>query len=204
MVKVTVFVEGGRRGNRRLNSAYRQAFHTFFEKAFRTVLKQDDLRGRLPSVIPSGSGSEAFDDFSRAVKKAGLQEKTFLLVDSEGPVAAGDSTWVHIKKTLDCSRPKNADEDSAHLMVQCIESWFFADAAALARAGFQINKLKSVANVEEIPKKDALENLKGANGEKYKKSAAPDILEKLDPQKVTSASSHAARFVQALCAAAKL
>jgi hypothetical protein len=91
------------------------------------------------------------------------------------------------------------------LMVQCMESWFLADGAALEKffgQGFRRNALPNRAEVENVPKQDVLAALKQATREcaaKYKKgSHSFEVLATLDPEKIAQASPYAHRLFETL------
>ena len=90
-------------------------------------------------------------------------------------------------------------------MVECMESWFYADKETLTGFfgdGFSPNAL-SAAKVEEIPKGDVLKGLATATrrsrkGAYDKGRHAFAILGLLDPAKVCAGSPHAQRLVDGL------
>lgn len=123
------------------------------------------LEGRMPRLVASGGRERAFDDFRTALKTAGTESFTVLLVDSEAAVAAGNDPWAHLKSHDDWDKPAMAADDGAHLMVQCMESWFLADKDTLAAffgSGFNPGALPASEEVEDIPKQDVLSGLKAA------------------------------------------
>ena len=87
-----------------------------------------------------------------------------------------------------------------------MESWFYADKEALERffgRDFNAKALPGNKNIERIPKEDVLSGLKRATrnakrGRYDKGLHSFSILEQLDPQKVTAASPHARRLMDAL------
>ena len=187
----TIHVEGG--GSRDfLKAECRRAFKKFFRNA--------GFADRLLKIRPCGARDEAYRSFRRAVA-ANKGQAHFLLVDAEGPVAAG-TPWEH----LGWVRPSTAAVDSAFLMVQCMESWFYADKEALERLlgrDFNARALPGDKNIERIPKEDVLSGLKRATrnvkGGRYDKGEHSfKILEQIDPQKVTAASPQARRLMDAL------
>ena len=195
-MKVKVYVEGG--GDTRfLRTQCREGFKDFFCKA--------GLEGRMPSIHPCGGRMKAFKDFRTALKNAGTESFIILLVDSEDGVAAGP--WAHLKRRDNWHKPAAATDDNAHLMAQCMESWFLADQDQLAAFfgdGFNRGALPKRLAVEEIPKQDVLNGLQaatrncGKKGEYHKGRHAFKILSCLDPEKVTAASPHARRLVETL------
>lgn len=200
----TVYVEGG--GNSKaLRSECRKGFRQFFENA--------GLKGRMPSIVACGSRQTAFNDYVLAVAKPGNNRFCVLLVDSEGPVAEEDDSWAHVKKQDNWDRPQNAEDDGAHLMVQCMESWFLADKANLAAyfgQQFNANALPGNPNIEEIPKNDVLQRLRSASRQCAQKGAydkgrdAFKILSGTDPSEVKGASPYARHLVDTLLSKAGL
>ena len=130
-----------------------------------------------------------------------------LLVDAEEEVTASGA-WDHLRSRDNWRRPPDASNDQCHLMVQVMESWFLADRPALETfygQDFRSNALPGNPNIEQIPKQDVFNRLNRASrdtrkGAYDKGKHSFDILASLDPTKVTAASPHAARFVQALLA----
>ena len=192
MVKTKIYVEGG--GSRALNRQCRRAFRTFFDKAgVASANIEVEARG------PRGEAYNAFcSDSDRGLRK-------LLLVDAEGPVTAR-TAWGHLQQRDGWGRPGGASDDQCHLMVQVMESWFLADVGALEAyygQGFRRGALPSNPNVEEVPKADVDRGLERATRdttkEGYRKGASSfEILSRLDPVKVRSASSYAERLVQVL------
>ncbi len=118
----------------------------------------------MPKVIACGGRRNAYKSFCAEVARTG-GDSALLLVDSEGPLEAEDA-WEHLRQRDSWSRPDDAGADSAHLMVQVMESWFLADRAALARyfgQRFRPNALPQSTRVEGIPKDDVLRGIKDAS-----------------------------------------
>ena len=197
-----LYVEGG--GDRKPSrTKCRQAFQAFLRKA--------GLAGRLPRIFASGSRKQAYADFCHALGASRDDDLAVLLVDSECPVAVDVGPWRHLKDRDGWDKPAGADDDHVHLMVQCMEAWFLADRAALARYfgdGFSDNSLPRRAEVEEISKQDLERGLNAATRNSNPKGAYRKgrdsfaILAELDPDKVANASPHAKRFLETLRAKA--
>ena len=199
-MKCRVYVEGG--GNTKVTrTACRKGFGEFFDRA--------GLRGRMPRVMPCGGRSETYDDFRNALRTARDDEFVILLVDSEEPVAEGSDPWTHLGNRADdrWSKPREAGDDGAQLMVQCMEAWFLADKDSLARffgAGFDRGALPARPDVENVPKGDIETGLKtatrhcGKERRYHKGRHSFAILAELDPGKVTAASPHAKRLVDTI------
>lgn len=198
-MKVTVYVEGG--GDKReLKSKCRQGFSSFFGKA--------GLHGRLPKVVACGGRDQAYDRFCTAIAHQ-PDDFSVLLVDSEGPVVAAQP-WVHLRQRDGWRRPADATEDSAHLMVQMMESWFLADRDCLARYfgdGFRPGALPAEQRaIEDISKEDLEQALQEAPRQSRKRQYAKGrdsfaLLAQLDVNRVLAASPHARRLVDAVSGA---
>ena len=197
-MKSIVYVEGG--GNSKaLRIECRMGFRKFFGKA--------GLKGRMPKISACGSRQKAYKDFCHRLDKAGSREFVALLVDSEGPVAAGSGPWAHLKGRDRWDKPERATDDNAHLMVQCMEAWFLADEDALAKFfgdDFNRNSLPRRMDVEKVAQRDIARGLKMATrqckhkGVYHKGRHSFAIIAELNPDKVTAASRHAERLVQTL------
>lgn len=196
-MNVTVYVEGG--GNvRATKKRCRQGFSALFRKA--------GLSGRMPRVFAAGGREDAWHDFRTAL--AGAEENDFivLLVDSEARVADGATPWGHLRERDRWIRPEGATEENAHMMVQCMESWFLADMDALAGFfgdGFNSGALPRRPDVENVSKRDLERGLRRATrpsskGEYHKGRHSFEILAAVDPGRVIAASPHAKRLVDTL------
>ena len=180
-------------------------------QAFRAFLLNAGLEGRLPRIFASGGRQQAYDDFRHALGTSRDDVLVVLLVDSEGPVANDAGPWRHLKDRDSWDKPDGADDDHVHLMVQCMEAWFLADRAALARYfgdGFNESSLPHRAEVEDVSKQDLQHGLHTATRNSRRKGAYQkgrdsfSILAELNPNKVASASPHAKRFLEFLRAGA--
>ena len=130
-----------------------------------------------------------------------------LLVDSEGPVAEESGPWLHLRNRDGWSRPDDATDENAHLMVQFMEAWFLADkdrVEAFFGRGFNRNAFPGNQNIEEVAKADVLNGLKNATrqcqpkGEYGKGRNSFELLFEIDPSKVQAASPHAERLISTL------
>ena len=187
LVKVCVYVEGGGpKAKDQAATACRKAFHLFLEKVLGDKPK--------PRIVASGSRDDAYHDFCRSLDN---DPDTFavLLVDSEDPVVGGRTAKAHLQ---DRERhwTGSMPEEQVHLMVQCMETSFLADKAALAK--YYGNKFKESAlpanpKIEEISKQDVMKGLVAASkstkkGTYHKTNHGFDILEGIDPAAVRKAS----------------
>jgi len=175
---------------------------------FSRFIKKAGFEGRMPKVVSCGRRKKAYDDFRTALNKTGPEVSVMLLVDSEGPKDIAASPWSYLKDSIDnWDKPPGATDEQAHLMVQCMESWFLADKAKLGEyfgQGFRDGALPTNPNIEAIPKNDVLAGLKNATREtktkgEYKKGPHSfEILAEIDPEKVKGDCPHGRRLFTTL------
>jgi hypothetical protein len=193
---VKLYIEGGGDG-RDLRDKCREAFSCFLLKA--------GFKGKMPRLVSCGSRKTAFDFFKTSVESG---ETCLLLIDSEDFITV-TSPWEHLlnRKGDEFQKPANATDDHCHLMVVCMESWFFADKVALANyfgQGFTVNSLPKNQNIEQVPKNIIFSSLAQATlncktKEPYSKgSHSFDILMTISPDLVKNASPWAKRFLEKL------
>jgi len=134
-----------------------------------------------------GGRKEAYDDFGTALR-VNTDAYNFLLVDSEA--ALTKAPWQHLKERIGDGWDQIGEESQCHLMVQCMETWFVADVAALKKvfkADLDESKLPRRPKLEEEPKDDVQDKLnKATNGKYHKRNKAKEILEVLTPATVRS------------------
>ena len=137
--------------------AFRRAWQMFFSKA--------GVDGQMLEIAVGGGQHEAFALFSsqldRYVKDEETEPRPLLLVDSEEPVAAGHTVWEHLRTRVQhrFQQPAEADDDSAYMMVQAMETWFIADPPALQRffdSSLDTSVFQNSSPVETILKEDAV------------------------------------------------
>lgn len=187
LVKVHVFVEGGGDEDR-TRTACREGFSQLFEGVLGN--------GPRPRISACGSRQEAYEDFCRSLRQ---NTGTFaiLLVDSEEPVAQGSTAWEHLRRRDNWRRPAGAQDDQAHLMVQCMEAWFLADSQKLGEYyGHKFKKaaLRGNPQIEAIAKHDVMECLERATrdtGAYHKTRHAFAILAKINSDAIRQRSPHA-------------
>jgi Domain of unknown function (DUF4276) len=185
-VSTKIYVEGG--GNqKRTIQACRAAFAKYFQKVV--------AAGRQPRIVACGSRQSAYRDFLKGLDDR-KYDRVLLLIDAEGPVASRDDAWSHLLKYDKWLKPAQAAADAAHLMIQCMESWFMADKHFLEifyGEGFNQGALPPRAEIELIPKNDVSAGLENATrhtqkGLYHKARHGFDILAGIDPRKVEGAS----------------
>lgn len=183
--------------------AFRRGWQIFFNKA--------GIDGQMLEIAVGGGQQEAFALFNsqlnRYVEHEETEPKPLLLVDSEEPVAAGYTVWEHLQTRLQhrFQRPANADDQSAFMMVQAMETWFVADSPALQRffdSSLDTSVLQNSSPLEAIPKEDALDMLRQATlrcRRHYSKGRRSyGILAEIDPALVAAACPHASELLDYL------
>lgn len=144
-----LFVEGG---------GDNDALRTECRRAFTALLKNAEFKGRLPRIVACGSRRNAYEQFCTAL--ATDPDSCLLLVDSEDPVV-GTSAWEHVQRRQGdfWPKPRGAEEDHLHLMVQSMEAWLVADLSCLVSfygKGFRTSDLERAANAPESAAKEEL------------------------------------------------
>lgn len=183
----------------------RRGFGQLFEKVV--------VDGHRPKVIACGDRGSTYRDFQTDLRK-GRKEFLILLVDSEESVSKGVTNWDHLRTRQgdQWERPPGTADEQAHLMVQCMESWFLADREALSEyygEGFLIDSLPGRANVEEIVKRDVEQALQHVSqptrkGQYHKTRHGFALLAVINPARVRAASLRARMLFEVLEARAKL
>ena len=184
---VKLYVEGGGKG-RFLDARFR--------KAWRDFLRVDRVR-----IVRGGGREQTYDRFANAVASGAV---ALLLVDSEGPVAEKHTVWQHLA-CYGLTRPRDASDDQAFLMVQIMETWFLADREGLRRyfgACFREKAIPKWPDLESVSKDTVLKALKQATapcGKRYAKGRVSfELLARIDPARVEEACPHAQAFLNRL------
>ena len=187
MVRIRIFIEGGGIAS---DEVFTEGWRKFFFAA--------GLTGRMPRVVRGEGREQTFDKFKTALQRRRANELLLLLVDSEGPVVAGHSAWQHLRNWDNWNHPPGADDDSAYLMVQVMETWFIADRDALRRffgASLSESPFGQWPNLEEVHKDTVLNVLERATSncrKPYGKGKVSfELLGQINPQTVAAACPHA-------------
>jgi hypothetical protein len=196
VVKIKVYVEGGGEG-KNLSTECRRGFNKIFSKVI--------PNGIRPRIVAGGPRENTIKMFLKAVKSS-KEQKSILLVDSEGPVPEKTKPWEYLKNGHNWTLDSPEDRNRVFLMVQLMEAWFLADKQTLQSyfgRGFSVNPLPQRQNIEEIPLKDVNTGLRNATrnsakGEYGKALHSYEILGMIDPSKVEKASDHAAQLFEEL------
>ena len=136
-------MEGGGEGNA-TKAALRQGMDTFLQP-LKEAARDKALGWKL---VCCGPRNEAFQRFQNAVNSRD-NVVNVLLVDAEGPVK--NPTRRHLQDR-DGWNLRFTPEETVHLMVQTMETWIVADAAALRSyygRDFRENRLPKATNLED-------------------------------------------------------
>lgn len=198
MVRVKICIEGGGSG-REHDETFRQAWTRFFAAA--------GLNRRMPRIVRGEGRTRTFDKFRESLQRRRRDEIVIMLVDSEGPVAADHNAWQHLQARPEDNweQPPEADDDSAYLMVQVMETWFLADRDALRRFfGTRLNEnnFRQWTGLEEVPKDTVINALERATSncrKPYSKGKVSfELLGQIDPEQVAVACPHARELLDYL------
>ncbi len=191
-MKVKIYIEGG---------GDSKASHSECRRGFRKLLEKAGFADGRPQTIACGRRSSAFDRFARATRLSEPDVYPVLLVDSESSVSK--EPWEHLKDSDGWDRPDGVEDDQAHLMVQCMETWIVADREAVRRFFGQdllANALPSTVDLEKRSKDDVQKRLEHATKDcgkdrTYKKGRRSfELLAQLDPQTLKGLLPHFSRF----------
>jgi len=196
-VKIHIYVEGGGDQNLTLTKC-RRGFSQFFKKVMPSHCQ--------PKIIACGSRVQAYNRFCTALVQY-PEIFCILLVDSESLIADDHDSWTHLKAKDNWDCPSSATNDNAHLMVQCMESWFLTDQKVLAKfygQGFNPNALPKPTHLEQIPPNDVIFGLEAATrqtktkGKYHKTRHGFDLLTQIEPDQVRQFSEHAEQLFMVL------
>ncbi len=140
-------------------------------------------------------------DFKYALRSHS-ESWNILLKDSEGPYSGSLFDTLRQGQRL----PTHC-KDSVFWMVQLMEAWFLADPDALANyygEGFNRRALRASLDIEQVPKADVYKKLaeatrktkKGKYDETTKTTHAPDLLARIDPERVKQTSRNCHRMFE--------
>jgi len=196
-LKIQLYVEG----------AGQKAADILLRKGFRGLIANDSGEeiARGVRIVACGNTNNTYKDFCNGVHTNTGQNISFaILVDSDTPVATTTDAWQAVAQFNGCGpRPAGAAADSAHMMVQVMESWIVADPANLKRfygQNFNPGQLAVNPDIEQVPKDDILNGLKDAtknskSGEYHKTRHGFDLIMQTDPKKLRARSFRAAQFL---------
>lgn len=200
-MKAALYIEGGGTG-KSLQARFREGWRAFFAAAGFGAGKVRIVRG--------GGRGEAFRRFRTAVAGERPGTVALLLVDSEGPVRAGETAWRHLRgQNPGWQWPAGADGERVFLMVQAMETWLLADPGGLRShfgGGFDEGAVAAWPALEEVDKEKVFEALARATAScrtRYAKGRVSfALLARIDPARVEAACPHAGALMGRLRAVA--
>jgi hypothetical protein len=203
MVKeIRIYIEGDtKHKGKNTDITLRQGFNSFFRELV------DKAKSRNIALRPITYGSK-FETFKKFLDGKREYQNTFVLflLDSDAPIDEDETPKSFLQKQNPTWHLQETEENQCHLMVQVMESWFFADKDNLAEfygQNFNRNALAKNANVEKIKKSDVENNLANATkntqkGEYHKTKHGAKLLEIINPQKIRQASLHCDRLFETI------
>ncbi len=203
MVKeIRIYIEGDtKHKGKNTDITLRQGFNYFFRELI------DKAKNKNTTLRPITYGSK-FETFKKFLD--GLEEypESFVLflLDSDAPIDENETPKSFLQKQNPLWHLQDAEENQCHLMVQVMESWFFADKDKLAEfygQNFNRNALAKNTNVEKIPKATVESGLANATrntqkGEYHKTRHGAKLLELINPQKVREAAPHCEKLFDSI------
>ncbi len=200
--EIRIYIEGDtKQKGKNTDVTLRQGFNYFF----RELIDKAKNKNITLRPITYGSKYETFKKFLDGVKEYQDSFVLFLL-DSDAPLDENETPKSFLQKQNQTWHLQNAEENQCHLMVQLMESWFFADKDKLAEfygQNFNRNALAKNMNVEKIPKTDIESGLSNATkntqkSEYHKTRHGAKLLEIISPQKVRQAAPHCDRLFETI------
>ena len=126
--EIRIYIEGDTKQKGKFNTiSLREGFNHFF----RELIEKAKLKNITFRLIMCGSKYETFKDFLNAAKSYQNSFVVFLL-DSDAIVDEKETPKSFLQKQNPLWHLPEAEENQCHLMVQIMESWFFADRDKLA------------------------------------------------------------------------
>ena len=182
VTEIRIYFEG--------NRDLKRGFHSFFSKL------HDLARSKNCQVRWISTGGKPVPDYRDALCTH-PNAWNVLLKDSDRPDSGRLFQELSRQEKLNASLA-----DSVFWMVQVMESWFLADSEALGKyygQGLKARLLRANPEVEQIRKEDVLRKLRTATkdtqkGEYDKRKHAPDLLSRIDPERVSKASPNCRRI----------
>lgn len=192
MSAIRIYVEGDKQ--------LRRGFNRFFS----SLIDEAGTNGLAFEIIACGPRGEAYNRFQLAEQQY-TDGANLLLVDAEEEVRGTETPRAHLARVEGWDL-RGVRDEQVHLMAQVMESWFLAEPNVLSTyygQGFASGALPKRADVEAIPKVDVESALKravaGTKKRTYHKVAhGPDILERLNPDRVRSRAPHCDRLFETI------
>lgn len=156
MVSGHLYIEGSNTGPNSKDDQIR------CREAFRKLLEQMGLTGRMPRLKACGGRQSAYEDFKTALLNRKPGEYVGLLVDSEDPMVDVELPWEHLYKRDKWEQPPGTNDNQVLLMTTCTETWLVADRETLkAHYGqdLQVGALPPLVDLEDRGRHDVQDKL---------------------------------------------
>ena len=200
--EIRIYIEGDtKQKGKNADIALREGFHNFFGELIEKA-REKSIKFR---IILCGSKFITFKDFLNAVE---VYQDSFVgfLIDADNVVGENETAKSFLQKQNAGWHWQTVKEEQCFLMVQIMESWFFADINALEKyygQNFNRKALRQNKNVEKIAKADVENGLANATkntqkGEYHKTKHGAKILELINPQKVRAAAPHCEKLFKTI------
>lgn len=185
--KISLYIEGGKAGNRDLNSKLRRAFDTIFRAYFGDSYKKIKIHA-------CGSRGDAFLDFIRSIKQENI---SFLLIDSEENVDVADfqqrQKFVNKIFSNHIGKFSSINIKNIFFMIVNTESWILTDKNNIKDffcKDFKIDKLPKGKDCEKISKEAIYEGFEQATKECKKKLTKHNVFEILEKTRIDNLLCH--------------
>jgi hypothetical protein len=200
--EIRIYIEGDtKQKGKNTDIALREGFHNFFGELIEKA-REKSIKFR---IILCGSKFITFKDFLNGAK---IYPNSFVsfLIDADNAVAENETAKSFLQKQNAEWYWQTVNEEQCFLMVQVMESWFFADIDTLETyygQNFNRNALRQNSNVEKIAKSDVENGLANATkntqkGEYHKTKHGAKLLELINPQKVREVAPHCKRLFETI------
>lgn len=193
-MSITIYVEGGG-DSKELRARCRAGFSEFCRKI--------GIKA-MPRIVASGSRQDAYDDFLTKLKTS-KGDIVLLWVDSEDPMKDIEKTWDHLNARDGWKKPSGATDESALMMVTCMESWLVSDRPTLEaffKKDLQASGLPSVVDLEGRERhaiQDALAHASRNCGNPYQKGKRSfELLGNIRPYHIATHCPSAERCIRLL------
>ena len=196
--EIRIYIEGDtKQKGKNSDIALREGFHNFFRELIEKAREQN-IKFRITLC------SSKFITFKVFLNGVKVYQDSFVafLIDADDTVDEKETAKSFLQKQNADWYWQTINEEQCFLMVQMMESWFFADIDTLEKyygQNFNRKALRQSNNVEKIAKSDVKNGLANATkntqkGEYHKTKHGAKLLELINPQKVREVAPHCKRL----------
>ena len=200
--EIRIYIEGDtKQKGKNSDIALREGFHNFFRELIEKAREQN-IKFRITLC------SSKFITFKVFLNGVKVYQDSFVafLIDADDTVDEKETAKSFLQKQNADWYWQTINEEQCFLMVQMMESWFFADIDTLEKyygQNFNRKALRQSNNVEKIAKSDVKNGLANATkntqkGEYHKTKHGAKLLELINPQKVREVAPHCKRLFETI------